>query len=106
MSESNPIDLLEKLVEHSEFHTGIFFTYGADLAFFEEAVLHPLWQNGCRNNIVFIDAQRYADTIRDLKGSITWVGRRYLLIPIDLGPLQSFHPKLVLLPCRYARSHL
>ncbi len=97
MAELEPIHLLERLTELSKFHAGIFFTYGADLAFFEEAILYPLWRNGCRNNLVFMDAQRYADTIGDLGGSVTWVGRRYLLIPVDLGMLQSFHPKLVLL---------
>ena len=56
MTESESIHLLDKINEHSGFHTGIFFTYGADLAFFEEVVLHRLWQNGCRNNLVFIDA--------------------------------------------------
>jgi hypothetical protein len=97
VAELEPIHLLDKLAEHSGFYTGIFFTYGADLAFFEEVVLYPLWRNGCRNNLVFMDAQRYADTIGDLRGSVTWVGRRYLLVPVDLGVLQSFHPKLVLL---------
>jgi len=97
VAESGLIHLLEALSEPLEFHTGVFFTYGADLAFFEEAVLHPLWQNGCRSNLVFMDARRYADTIEDLGGSVTWVGRRYILIPVDLGTLRSFHPKLVLL---------
>jgi hypothetical protein len=97
MAKTESIHLLDKLSQYSEFYTGIFFTYGADLAFFEEAVLHSLWQKGCRNNLVFMDARRYADTIDDLRGSVTWVGRRYILIPVDLGPLQSFHPKFVLL---------
>lgn len=97
MTEPESMRLLDKLTEHPDFHTGIFFTYGADLAFFEEAILHPLRQNGCRNNLVLMDARRYADTIGDLRGSVTWVGRRYILIPVDLGPLQSFHPKLALL---------
>ena len=97
MAELETIHLLETLCQHSEFYAGIFLTYGADLAFFEKAILHPLWQNGCRNNLVFMDAQRYADTLGALKDSVTWVGRRYLLIPVDLGALQSFHPKLVFL---------
>lgn len=97
MTEHATIDVLASISEHSDFYASICFTYGADLAFFEEAVLHPLWQNGCRHNLVFMDALRYADTIGPLRGSVTWVGRRYLLIPIDLGMLQSFHPKLILL---------
>jgi hypothetical protein len=91
------IDLLEKISEHSEFYASVCFTYGADLAFFEEAVLRSLWQDGCRYNLVFMDARRYADTTGALKASVTWVGRRYLLIPVNLGSFQSFHPKLILL---------
>jgi hypothetical protein len=97
MTDNESVHLLEKLSEHSDFQTGIFFTYGADLAFFEEAVLHPLWQRGCRSNLVFMDARRYADTVDDLRGSTSWVGRRYILLPVDLGVLRSFHPKMVLL---------
>ena len=97
MAEPEPVRILDKLTEHSDFHTAILLTYGADLAFFEEAVLYPLWLNGCRNVLVFMDAERYADTLRDLRASVTWVGRRYIVIPVDLGPHRSFHPKLVLL---------
>ena len=97
MSEPNRISLLDKLLEFAQFQTAVFFTYGADLAFFEEAILHPLWQRGCRNVLVFMDARRYADTVGDLGGSTTWVGRRYIVIPVDLGAMRAFHPKLALL---------
>ena len=70
---------------------------GIDLAFYEEAVLYPLRRSGCRNHVVFVDAHRYNDTLTDLRGSVTSVGRRYILIPISLGSLQAFHPKLILL---------
>jgi hypothetical protein len=97
VAKTQTIRLLDALTEYSEFHTGIFLTYNADLAFFEEAVLYPLWQNGCRNVLVFLDGDRYVDTVTDMRGSVTWAGRRYVLIPISLGPLQAFHPKLILL---------
>ncbi len=97
MAKTQTIQLLDALTEYSEFHTGIFLTYNADLAFFEEAVLYPLWQNGCRNILTFLDADRYTDTVTDMRGSVTWAGRRYVLIPVSLGPLQAFHPKLILL---------
>lgn len=95
--ESETIKILEQLAEHETFHTSIFFTYGADLAFFEEAILNALWRKGCRNNLIFMDASRYIDTMEDWAAAITWVGRRYIVIPVDLGILQSFHPKLILL---------
>ena len=97
MTEAESIQLLDRLTEHSDYHTSVFLTYGADLAFFEEAILHPLRQKGCRNSLVFMDSERYTDTIDDLRGSVTWVGQRHILIPVGLGALQSFHPKLALL---------
>ncbi len=92
-----PINLLEALSEYQDFHTAIFLTYCADLAFFEAAVLHRLWQNGCRNIAVFMDAQRYADTLNDMRDSIKWVGRRYVVCPVRLENQRAFHPKLALL---------
>jgi hypothetical protein len=97
MVERSTVHLLSQLTEHADYQTAILFTYGADLAFFEEGVLHPLWENGCRSCVVFMDARRYADTLTDLRGSATWVGRRYILIPVDMGVMRSFHPKMVLL---------
>lgn len=91
------LPLLNLITDDAGFDTAIYFTYGIDLAFFEQAILHPLWHKGCRNHLVFIDAQRYADTLTDLRGSVTKVGQRYILIPVDLGPFRSFHPKMVLL---------
>ncbi len=97
MDELSTRHLLDALFEHQDYFASIFLAYGADLAFFEEAILHRLWQNGCRDNLVFVDAERYADTIRDMSGTVTWVGRRYLLTPIRVGSSQSFHPKLIML---------
>lgn len=97
MTKLEPIPLLEALREQATFHTAVYFTYGADLAFFEEAVLYLLWQKGCRQNLVFMDGERYADTVNDLHGSVGWAGRRYIVVPVNLGSWQSFHPKMVLL---------
>jgi tetratricopeptide (TPR) repeat protein len=94
---ADQIELLTAITEPGDFHTAIFFTYGADLAFFEEAVLNPLWHNECRNILVFLDATRYADTVSDLHSSPAFVGRHYILVPVRFGPQQSFHPKFILL---------
>ena len=91
---SKSISLLAALSEYQDFHSAIFFTYCADLAFFEVAVSHQLWKNGCRNNLLFMDAQRYADTLGAMRGSVTWVGRRYIVCPVQLESRQAFHPKL------------
>jgi hypothetical protein len=94
---STSISLLTALSEYQDFHSAIFFTYCADLAFFEVAVSYQLWSNGCRNNLLFMDAQRYADTLGDMRSSVTWVGRRYIVCPVQLESRQAFHPKMILL---------
>ena len=97
MRYQHDINILDALNDSHGFSTGVFLTYGADLAFFEEAILPKLWQEWCRNIIVFMDADRYKETTGFLRGSIFWAGRRYILVPIAIGPYQSFHPKLYLL---------
>lgn len=44
-----------------------------------------------------MDADRYQDTISNFRDAIGFVGKRYLVVPVDLGAYQSFHPKLILL---------
>jgi hypothetical protein len=97
MTEIQTISILNAIKEYPSFHSGIFFTYGVDLAFFENAFLHPLWQNNCRNNLIYIDSERYADTTSDWRDSASQVGRRYVLIPIRYRGQYSFHSKLILL---------
>ena len=92
-----PIHLVKAITEQTGFETAVYCTYGVDLAFFEEAILHPLRVNGCRRHIIFVDAARYADTLRDLRDTAQWIGRRYLLIPVHMPPYQSFHSKMILL---------
>lgn len=91
------IDLLEEICENDYFHSSIFLTYGADLGFYEQAILYKLRQNNCLNNIIFMDAVRYNETISNFRDTVEWVGRRYTITSIKLNPFQSFHPKLFLL---------
>jgi hypothetical protein len=63
VTESDRLCVPEKLGEYSGHHTAVFLTYGANLAFFEEALMHALRQKGCRNILIFMDATRYVDTI-------------------------------------------
>lgn len=97
MIETQSISVLDAIKEYADFHTSVFFSYGADLAFYEEAFLRPFWQNNCKNNLVFIDSERYRDTTSDWRDSANWVGKRYLLTPIRFSGLLSFHSKLLLL---------
>ncbi len=97
MTQTPPIELLKEIADQEGFYSAIFLTYGADLGFFEQAILRTLWTNGCRNIVVAMDGERYTDTVADMRGTTDWVGRRYVVLPIHLGYFKSFHPKMVLL---------
>jgi len=97
MTENQGLNVLEAITDQKDIHTSIIFSYGANLAFYETCVLHPLWQDRCRNNLVFLEADRYVDTISDFQDSVTWAGRRYVLVPVNMGMFKSFHSKLILL---------
>jgi hypothetical protein len=97
VAQLDEISVLESVTGLPGFHTAIYLTYGADLAFFEEAILHGLWQKDCRYHLIFMDAERYADTVGDLRDSAEWVGRRYIVVPVQLGSGRAFHPKVMLL---------
>lgn len=97
MTPSIYLDALDAMTYDGQYQFAFFNTYGVDLAFFEEAILPRLWRQGCRNILIAMDRRRYDDTLRDLRGSFSWVGRRYIVLPIDMGGRQSYHPKLYLL---------
>jgi HKD family nuclease len=94
---TGPIHLLNTLENSSDYHTCVILSYGADLAFYEELVLRPLWVRNCRYHLVFIDAQRYRDLTKQQPEGANLIGRHYVVVPVDLGFLQSFHSKLILL---------
>lgn len=89
-------NLLKQFTDDEGFETAIFLTYGVDLAFFETALLSPLRSNNCRNHLIFVEAERYEDTLHNLRGSFSWVGSRYVLVPVQLSN-GLFHPKIALL---------
>jgi hypothetical protein len=97
MSDPESLHLIDALTEKKGYYAAFYCSYGVDLAFFEEAVLRPLWQNQCRHHVIFMDGRRYADTIEVLRGSAEYVGQRYSLVPINRPAFQVFHPKLILL---------
>lgn len=96
MPEPATIDILGALSERRDIHGAIVLTYGADLTFFEEAILRS-WLGTCREIVILMDAARYADTVRDLAGGVNRAGVHYLPVPIQLTPPYVFHPKMTLL---------
>lgn len=97
MADQRYLNILNAIDEHKEYHTSVILTYGANLAFYEQVILSRLWRANSRNNLIFMDADRYFETIDDYRDSIGYVGRRYLVVPVQLGVLQSFHPKFIFL---------
>jgi hypothetical protein len=97
VTSQHSINILDALVEYKDFHSSIILSYGANLPFYEKGVLTRLWKSNSRNNLVFMDSVRYQDTVINCRDTIGYVGKRYLVIPVDLGFFQSYHPKLILL---------
>ncbi len=60
------INILESISTFDEYHTSVILTYGANLAFYEQGLLSRFWSANCRNNLVFMDADRYQETISEM----------------------------------------
>ena len=93
----NRINVLNAIEEYQNYHSSIFLSYGINLPFYESVILRRLWKTNSRNNLVFIDAHRYQDTIHYFRDAIGYIGKRYLVVPVNVGAYQTFHPKLILL---------
>jgi hypothetical protein len=93
----NRINILGALSTFEEYHTSIILTYGANLAFYEQGLLSRFWSANCRNNLIFMDADRYQETILEAGDALGYIGRRYLVNPLKVGRYQAFHAKLILL---------
>lgn len=91
------INILESISTFDEYHTSVILTYGANLAFYEQGLLSRFWSANCRNNLVFMDADRYQETISEMGDALGYIGRRYLVSPLKVGSYQAFHAKLILL---------
>jgi hypothetical protein len=97
MPEKKTVNIIEAIADCKDFHTCVILTYGANLPFYERVVLGQLWQANCKNNLIFMDADRYSETTVDFRDTVGFVGRRYLILPVNLGYLQSFHSKIIYL---------
>ncbi|HPO87480.1 MAG TPA: hypothetical protein PLN86_16700 [Candidatus Hydrogenedentes bacterium] len=97
MADAKNINILDAISTFDNYHTSVICTYGADLAFYEQGILNRFWQTNCRNNLIFMDADRYQETISDAGDALGFIGRRYLVVPIKVGQLQAFHSKIILL---------
>ncbi len=97
MADMKNINILNAISTFGDYHTSVILTYGANLAFYEQGVLSRIWQADCRNNLIFMDANRYHETISEAGNTLGYIGRRYLVAPIKVGNLQAFHSKIILL---------
>lgn len=97
MAEIKYVNILDAISEFRNYHTSIILSYGANLAFYEQGVLNLFWQSGCRTNLIFMDNEKYLATIPQCRDILGYIGRRYLVVPINIGAFQAFHPKIILL---------
>ena len=88
-----PFPLLKRL-QVGSYDNCVIVTYCADLYFFEQVVLPTLWTRGCRNNLVVMDSQQYAQSLDTMGSTLQWLGTKYSLWPVPAS--KAFHPKLIL----------
>ena len=90
--------ILEELRAATGFETFTCLTYGADLAWFESALLRPLQARGVRRFLIMADQRRISCDLESSPHLPGGLGLHYLLHGVTgRGAFGSFHPKLYLL---------
>jgi hypothetical protein len=90
---SDPISILE-LAESSGYEASLITTFNASLPFYEEIVLRRLRANGCRHNVVLMDAAQCSAAWGSEATRPRHAGYDYSLIPIRTNA--AFHPKIAI----------
>jgi hypothetical protein len=91
--------LLEEL-DKGAFDHAVFLTYGLDLPFFEDSILHSLLRQESRNVLLFADGNHVATQLghlAEMKNERKWrpCGKAYSLTSVRHQT--AFHPKIALL---------
>ena len=90
--------ILEELRAATGFETFTCLTYGADLAWFESALLRPLHARGVRRFLIMADQRRISCDLESSPHLPGGLGLHYLLHGVaGRGAFGAFHPKLYLL---------
>lgn len=76
----------------SGWHSSLMTTYSVDPAFYDGSVEYRLRTYGCENNILMADAIMLKRAIAATPEAFRNAGRRYAIVPIQVGG--CFHPKV------------
>jgi hypothetical protein len=90
---SDQISILD-IAESTGFEASLITTFNASLPFYEEIVLRRLRANGCRKNVVLMDAAQCSAAWDSEASRPRFAGYDYSLIPIRASA--AFHPKLAI----------
>ena len=90
---SDQISILD-IAESTGFEASLITTFNASLPFYEEIVLRRLRANGCRKNVVLMDAAQCSAAWDSEASRPRLAGYDYSLIPIRASG--AFHPKLAI----------
>ena len=78
----------------------IVLTHNIDFLFLEAVLLPKLRAIGDPSLTIFADSASAAATFKTQAPLIWELGKRYRVIPVDLGPWRRFHPKAILVSSR------
>lgn len=92
--EIEMISVLEG-IDKGNFQASLITTYNAYLPFYENVVLKRLISNGCRYNVLMMDAFQLNEALKNPSLSPKQAGFQYSLVPIRATG--AFHPKIILL---------
>jgi hypothetical protein len=82
------------IAESIGFEASLITTFNASLPFYEEIVLRRLRANGCRKNVVLMDAAQCSAAWASEATRPRLAGYDYSLIPVRSSA--AFHPKIAI----------
>jgi HKD family nuclease len=75
----------------------VMLTHNIDFLFVQGVLVPRLRWAGNPRLTIFADANCAVSTYRDQRAVLDGLGVRYRVVPVDLGPMRRFHPKVLLL---------
>lgn len=100
---SDQISIID-IAERTGYGASLITTFNASLPFYEEMILRRLRANGCRQNVVLMDAAQCSSAWDSLATRPRNAGYDYTLIPIRNSA--AFHPKIAIFAGRKRASIL
>ena len=81
-------------IKEGKYEASLITTYNAYLPFYEDVILRRLLSNGCRYNILMMDASWLSECVQNPSMRPRYAGTSYVLLPMKVSA--AFHPKIML----------